>query len=153
MEKEEFQTKLAAQLPENIPIYKVEDIDVKSPSATRLLSKAEYLITVAANNTVAIEQWQTWIDAVNNSTAISWEKTTKSGKKQTVNLRDRLYDLTFEQKHGREDNSVVLRYVGSCRNDGTLLTADNVIYMLEQVSGEELELLKVHRQQMILEQI
>ena len=153
MEKEEFQTKLAAQLPENIPIYKVEDIDVKSPSATRLLSKAEYLITVAANNTVAIEQWQTWIDAVNNSTAISWEKTTKSGKKQTVNLRDRLYDLTFEQQNGKEDNSVVLRYVGSCRNDGTLLTADNLIYMLKQVSGEELELLKVHRQQMILEQI
>jgi len=152
MDKEEFKTKLAAQLPANIPIYKIEDVDVKSPSATRLLSKAEYLITVTANESTSLDRWQIWIDAVKNSTEISWEKTTKSGKKQTVNLRDRLYDLTIEQKNDSED-SVILRYVGSCRNDGTLLNADNVIYMLEQVSGVELELLKIHRQQMILELI
>ncbi len=152
MDKEDFKTKLAAQLPANIPIYKVEDVDVKSPSATRLLSKAEYLITVTANESTSLDGWQNWIDSVNNSTEINWEKTTKSGKKQTVNLRDRLYNLTIEQENDKEDNSVVLRYVGSCRNDGTLLNADNVIYMLEQVSGAELELLKVHRQQMILEE-
>ena len=150
MDVQEFRQKLAAQLPSQMPIYQVEEVDVKAPAATRLLEKAEYLLKVEASKSTCIEEWQTWIDAINASKEITWEKTTKSGKKQEVNLRDRLYDLTIDPKNVKEDNSVMLRYVGSCRNDGTLLNPENVIYMLEQVSDREIQLLEVHRQKMIL---
>ena len=40
--------------------------------------------------------------------------------------------------------------MGSCRNDGTNLSPDNLIYMLEQVAKVEVQLLSVHRQQLIL---
>jgi uncharacterized protein (DUF2344 family) len=43
-----------------------------------------------------------------------------------------------------------LRYLGSCRNDGTLLQPEHIIIMLEQVAGQEFHLLKVHREKMIL---
>ena len=141
---EEFRTRLAAQLPEKLPIYKVEDIDLKSPNASRLMDKAEYLITVrVADN----PNWQQWLDEVNNSQEITWEKFTKSGKKQVINLRDRLFSLSLESS---ENNTAVIRFTGSCRNDGTNLSPDNLVYMLERVSKAEVQLLNVHRQQLIL---
>ena len=143
MDVEEFRTRLAAQLPDNIPIYKVEDIDLKSPNASRLMDKAEYLITVVADN----PSWQQWIDEINNTQEILWEKFTKSGKKQVINLCDRLFSLSLESS---EDNKAVIRFTGSCRNDGTNLSPDNLVYMLEQVSKVEVQLLNVHRQQLIL---
>ncbi len=143
---EEFRDRLAAQLPEDIPLYKVEEIEVKSPSATQILERAEYLITVAsASNNL---NWQEYIEAVNNSSEIIWKKTTKSGKIQKVNLCDRLFEL--ELADTLLDNSVVLRFIGSCRNDGTKLSPDNIIYMLEQIAQQEFQLLNVHRQQLIL---
>ena len=150
MEIEEFRAKLTAQLPADIPVYRVEEIDVKAAAATRLLEKAEYLITVAASESVCLSQWQAWIEAVKATEEIYWEKTTKSGKKTQVNLRDRLFGLAVESQNEDRDNSVIVRYIGSCRNDGTLLQAEQVIYMLEQVAQQELQLLHVHRQQMIL---
>ncbi len=150
MEIEEFRAKLAAQLPADIPVYRVEEIDVKAAAATRLLEKAEYLITVAASESVCLSQWQAWIEAVKATEEIYWEKTTKSGKKTQVNLRDRLFGLAVESQNEDRDNSVILRYIGSCRNDGTLLQAEQVIYMIEKVAQQELQLLHVHRQQMIL---
>ena len=144
MEIEEFRTRLAAQLPENIPIYKVEDVDLKSLNASRIMDKAEYLITVqVADN----PNWQQWIDAINNSQEILREKFTKSGKKQVINLCDRLFSISLESE---EDNQAVIRFTGSCRNDGTNLSPDNLVYMLEQVAKIEVQLLNVHRQQLIL---
>jgi uncharacterized protein (DUF2344 family) len=43
-----------------------------------------------------------------------------------------------------------LCYVGSCRNDGTLLQPDHIVEMLERVSGQEISLLNCHRQRLIL---
>jgi len=145
---ETFRQKLIAQLPTDIPIYRVEEVDVKSPPATSLLEKAAYLIRVEAVEGALIEQWQSWINTVLALKEITWEKTTKSGKKTTVNLRDRLFELTLELQENSTEQSIALRYVGSCRNDGTLLQPEHIIYMLEQVSGQELQLLQVHRQQM-----
>ena len=59
------------------------------------------------------------------------------------------------QRHGelREEEGVstgVLRYVGSCRNDGTLLRPEHLVYMLEQVTGLEFQLLHAHRLRMML---
>ena len=60
----------------------------------------------------------------------------------------RLFELEF--KTNMPDNSVVLRFLGSCRNDGTKLSPENIIYMLEKVTNCEFELLTVHRQKLIL---
>lgn len=147
MEVAEFHQKLAEKLPSDVPIYRVEEIDLKAPAATRILEKAEYLIEIGTEACLA--QWQTWVESVKAASEIQREKTTKSGKKQTVNLRDRLFELAIHSSH-LEANSVVLYYLGSCRNDGTLLPPEQVVYMLEQVAGQEFNLLKAHRQQLIL---
>ena len=146
MDLQEFRTKLAAQLPENIPIYKVAEVDLKSLNASRLMDQAEYLITVQAAQE-RVTAWQQWIDAINNSPEILWEKVTKSGNKKVINLCDRLFFLNLESE---TDNQAVIRFIGSCRNDGTNLSPDNLVYLLEQVSKIEIQLLNVHRQQLIL---
>ncbi len=146
MEVEEFRSRLAAQLPENIPIYKVEEVDLKSLNASCIMDRAEYLITVQAEEDKET-LWQQWIDAINNSQEIPWEKFTKSGKKQVVNLRDRLFSFSLESDGDRQ---AVIRFTGSCRNDGTNLSPDNLVYMLEQIANIEFQLLNVHRQQLIL---
>jgi radical SAM family uncharacterized protein/radical SAM-linked protein len=150
LEVAEFREKLAAQLSAEIPIYHVEEIDIKSPTATQLLEKAEYLITVEASESVILEQWQNWIDSVNNTAEIYQEKVTKSGKKTQVNLCDRLFSLTLETQENDRIQPVKLRYLGSCRNDGTMLQPEQVIYMLEQFSQQELHLLHAHRQELLL---
>ena len=147
MEVEEFRTRLAAQLPINIPIYKVEEVDIKALNASRVMDKAEYLITVQAEND---SNWQQWIDGVNNSQSIIWEKFTKSGHKKQINLCDRLFSLALESTDNRQ---AIIRFTGSCRNDGTNLSSDNLVYMLEQVAKIEVQLLNVHRQQLILSQV
>ena len=146
MDVEEFRTRLEAQLPDNLPIYKVEDVDIKSLNASRLMDKAEYLITVQSEEDIDAA-WDQWINAIKNSQEILWEKFTKSGNKKVVNLCDRLFSLSLEST---EDNKAVIRFTGSCRNDGTNLSTDNLVYMLEQIARIEVQLLSVHRQQLIL---
>ncbi len=146
MDVEEFRTKLAAQLPENIPIYQVEDVDPKSLNASRLMDKAEYLITVQTEENIDAT-WEKWIDAINNSQEILWEKFTKSGNKKVVNLCDRLFSLSLESEEG---NKAIIHFTGSCRNDGTNLSPDNLVYMLEKIANLEFQLLNVHRRQLIL---
>ena len=41
--------------------------------------------------------------------------------------------------------------MGSCANDGTLLRPEQMVFMLEQVSGIELQLVVVVRSRLILE--
>ena len=162
MEATTFWSKLEAQLPAEIPIYCVEVVPVNAPAATQLLEQAEYVITVgmvpsesefASESEVAVplptlQEWQQWVSAVQSSETIWWEHTTKTGKTQTVDLRDRLFDLRVDGLV--HDAAIALRYTGSCRNDGTLLRPDHVVYMLEQVSNCELQLLKIHRDRLIL---
>ena len=160
MDVEQFKEQLASQLPTDMPVYRVEEVGLKTPAATQLLEGAEYLITVARVEDIAplqdisVEHWQDWVEAVKSSEAIWWEQTTKSGKKKQVNLRDRLFELELKELNsstGIERNfTVILRYVGSCRNDGTLLRPEHLVYMLEQVTGQEFQLLHTHRQQLIL---
>ena len=150
MDIEEFRQQLVAKLPVNIPVYRIEEVDVKSLAATRLLDKGSYLVTVTTTESHSLEQWQTWINAVNASKEIWWEKTTKSGKKKKVNLRDRLFEFTIKSSSSTDNDSVILRYVGSCRNDGTLMQPNHLIYMLEQVAQQDFHLLHAHRQELIL---
>jgi radical SAM-linked protein len=168
MDAETFREKLAANFPVNIPIYKVEPIDLKAPSANQLLSAAEYIITVAleaklpAENSLAVEagaKWEDWVRAI-ESTADFWrEQTTKSGKTQQVNLRERLQKLELVEVQTDSRTSVgepnsetraVLRLTGSCRSDGNQMRPEHLVFMLEQVSHREIQLLQVQRSQLIL---
>ena len=146
MDIEEFRTRLAAQLPENVPIYKVEEVDIKSLNASRIMDRAEYLITLKVAENIAAP-WQKWLDEINNAQSILWEKFTKSGSKKQINLRDRLFSLGLESA---KDDQAIIRFTGSCRNDGTNLSPDNLVYMLEQIAKVEFQLLQVHRQKLIL---
>lgn len=171
MDIDDFRQKLAATLPENIPIYRVEPIDLKAPSANQLLEAAEYLITVtsagvltendeleqqnsAAVCVATVANWEAWVKTIVQTEAFWRVHTTKSGKTQDVNLRDRLHKLELvELKSVASHNSegtAVLRYTGSCRSDGNLLKPEHLVFMLEQVSKQEMQLLEVQRSQLIL---
>jgi len=174
-----FRQRLALALPPDIPIYKVDNLDLKAPSANQVLEAAEYLITVAdfgkeshcvgehhAHEEFLIQetgvrlsvestttQWQEWIDIIKAKDEIWWEQTTKSGSTQLVNLRDRLFELEFVEPPSRvhqEESAVILRYVGSYRNDGTVLRPEQILYMLEHVASGQFHLLHVHRNRLIL---
>lgn len=156
MEVEEFRSNLVAQLPVDIPIYRIEPIDPSAPAATQLLQRAEYLLTVQQPQTgvtpsapTSSELWQIWIAAVLATPEIWQDQTTKSGKRQRINLRDRLFELELVEVSSDDRPHSLLRYIGSCRNDGTLLRPDQVIYMLEQVAHQDLHLLRVHRNRLL----
>jgi radical SAM family uncharacterized protein/radical SAM-linked protein len=151
---ETFREKLAEVLPLDIPIYQVEQLDLKASSANQLLEAAEYLITVACQQEATPIQWESWIDAIKAKDEVWWEHTTKSGKTQLVNLRDRLFELELvelpKRPEHQEESTVILRYVGSCRHDGVLLRPEQILSMLEQVAGTDFHLLQIHRNRLIL---
>ncbi|MEB3311239.1 MAG: TIGR03960 family B12-binding radical SAM protein [Snowella sp.] len=146
----DFQQRLSAVLPTDIPIYQVEELDLKTPSTTRLLDRAEYLITISSTEIFSIAQWQEWVNTINQSTEILFEKTTKSGKKVTLNLRAQLFALGLISVDNLETDWVKFRYQGSCRNDGTLLQPDHLLYMLEKVADKSFQLAHIHREKMFL---
>ncbi len=143
MSIEEFRTKLAAQLPADMPIYEVQDVDPKQPAAAVLLQKAEYRLEIAGDQ----GNWQDWIEQILAKSEILLEHTTKSGKTYPLNMRDRLFEL--ELLESSSDRAIV-RYVGSCQNDGTLLKPEQLVSIFEQVSQQELHLLTIHRIQLVL---
>ncbi len=148
LDLDEFRDRLSEQLPEGITIHAVESVSLKN-SATSLLEKAEYFITVEAQDTVSETRWKEALQTVFDREEILWEKTTKSGKKKTLNLRDRLFELSLIETP--DEHTVKLHYLGSCRNDGMLLNPEHFVYMLEQVMGLDLQLSHAHRQQLILQ--
>ncbi|MGK7923505.1 MAG: TIGR03960 family B12-binding radical SAM protein [Trichodesmium sp.] len=166
-----FRNKLETALPVDIPIYKVEEVEVKSPSVSQMLEKAEYILKVRKTDETGAKEdysplnWQEWIEAIKNSESILWEQKTKSGKVKVVNLRDRLFELEFLEypvdsgyclpssygSNWQNQTDGIIRYVGSYQNDGTLLRPQHIIYMLEQVSQLEFDLLSIHRQNLFLQ--
>lgn len=143
----EFRDRLAAQLPQAMPIFAVEAVEVNAPAATQLLEQADYTLTLEAEPSECSEhQWHQWIAEILTQSSILLEQTSKSGKVQQVNLRDRLFSLQLASV----TSTATLRYRGSCRNDGTLLRPDQVVHMLEQTTGREFHLLSMHRDQLIL---
>lgn len=156
-----FQQKLAQELPPDIPIYHVEQVELKAPAANKLLAQAEYVIKVATPSEVIPIQWQEWIAAINTKDEILWEQTTKSGKTQLINLRSWLFELALiSEDHHETESIAILRYVGSCRQDGSLLRPEQILFMLETVASEtqltqdtdftKFHLLHIHRNQLIL---
>ncbi|MEH2357047.1 TIGR03960 family B12-binding radical SAM protein [Nostoc sp.] len=152
VEVDAFREKLAREMPTDIPIYNVEQIDLKASAATQLLETAEYLITVAALAETTPIQWQNWIDTIKAKEELWYEQITKSGKSQLINLRDRLFELELVENYNcvTESMSSVIRYLGSYRQDGLLLRPEQILFMLETVAGVEFQLLHIHRNRLIL---
>jgi len=163
VEVETFREKLASELPTDIPIYNVAQLDLKAPAATQLLEAAEYLITVAVHGEATPVQWQNWIDTIKAKKELWYEQTSKSGKSNLINLRDRLFELELVETYKSIAESIsVMRYVGSYRQDGVLLRPEQILFMLEVVAGEiqsadlglsdlrEFQLLHIHRNRLIL---
>ncbi len=117
MNIEEFRQKLSQGLPDTIPLYEIQEVPIDLPSLTDAVVKSEYYLTVNWIGEIdAIPEWLNWINAVKATSEILWEKTTKSGKKNIINLREQLFELEMISEKDQ-----LLRYLGSCRNDGTQL--------------------------------
>ena len=127
---------------------------------------------------ISLETWQQWLDHMMDATELWVEKTTKSGKVKQINMRERLFELellgdnaflntpwrsrpwqemisgtTLETlNHSSMNGVVAIRYMGSCRNDGSLLRPSHMITLLERISSSSLQLLHIHRCQLFLNQ-
>ncbi|MEH2310621.1 MAG: TIGR03960 family B12-binding radical SAM protein [Nostoc sp.] len=146
-----FREQLVREMPTDIPIYNVAQIDLKTPAATQLLETAEYLITVAALEKTTPIQWQEWINTIKAKDALWFEHTTKSGKSQLINLRDRLFELELVENYNCIAESIsVIRYLGSYRQDGFLLRPEQILFMLGIVASGEFQLLHIHRNRLVL---
>ena len=167
----DFQARLQAQLPEDVAIYATEEISLQLPSSTKSLDKAEYFLALNLEPAAETEDgitdqsqpnWEQWIAEVLAAEHIMHTKTTKSGKKKEIDLRSRLFELTpadpsaldnlpvAVRQQLTQSGSCVIRYVGSCRNDGTLLRPRGVVSMLESISGYSLVTGHIHRAQLLL---
>jgi radical SAM family uncharacterized protein/radical SAM-linked protein len=147
IEPSTFEKLLSDHLPNTIPVYQVLEVPLKHPSATQAVVRAEYhlkmMLTEEFSGPV---DWAAWVNAVLAATDILFEQKTKSGKTKEINLRDRLHELELIQT----EPQVVLRFVGSCQNDGTNLRPEHVVFMLESVSGQSIQLQHIHRDRLIL---
>jgi uncharacterized protein (DUF2344 family) len=182
---DDFLQRLAAQLPPEIPLYGAEEVSLQAPSATKRLDRAEYYLQLVpdqdapappeqspeqlsnlpseqsseqSSNRSQEQLWQHWIEALMAQDEVLWEKQTKSGKTQLVNLRERLHELALAPvdqplppglEYFRKEHGVWLRVVGNCRNDGNLLRPEQVVFMLEQVADQPLSLGHVHRSRLM----
>jgi radical SAM-linked protein len=147
-----FHAQLVKQLPTDIPVYNVVEIDIKSPSATQTLEAAEYLLTIStAQSEGQSAQWQNWIETIKNQEEILSAHTTKSGKQQLINLRDRLWEIELiSVSHQESESTAVVRYLGSCRPDGVVLRPEQILSMLETMANVEFHLLHIHRNRLVV---
>lgn len=138
---------LSDHLPETIPVYQVLEVPFQDPSATQAVVRAEYHLKLAlAEENAEPADWLAWANAVLDATEILFEQQTKSGKTKEINLRDRLHELELVQA----EPQAILRFVGSCQNDGTNLRPEHVVFMLESVSERSIQLQHIHRDRLIL---
>ncbi len=144
----EFRQRLAAVLPVDLPVYRVEEVDPKSPAVTQLLAQARYQVQLITEEPVTLTQWQAWTEEILSRQEILWEKTTKRGKKVTLNLREQLLDLSLLEMI---PEGITVDYTGTCRNDGTQLQPRNLAYLFEQVSGVNIQLGHIHRLALMLD--
>jgi radical SAM-linked protein len=150
LDPNEFRQRLAAVLPEDLPLYRVVEVDLKAPAASQSLAQASYRVQLITDDFATLGQWQTWTTEILAREEILWEKTTKRGKKVTLNLREQLLDLTLGESI---ENGTTVDYTGTCRNDGTQLQPRNLAYLFEQVSGVSIQLGHIHRQNLILAEL
>jgi radical SAM family uncharacterized protein/radical SAM-linked protein len=168
----EFRDRLTAQLPADLPVYEIEVTGVKEPAVAQRLAKAEYLLRlgpgVDPDGTAdrppidwSETTWQAWIDQILAQDELWVEHTSKSGNTQPLNLRDRLHQLhiadpALAKTHLKPvqpgEPSITLQYIGSSRNDGTLLRPEQLVTLFESLCGP-LQLHQVHRHRLYIDPI
>jgi radical SAM-linked protein len=151
-----FEARLKEHFPPEMPVYRVEEVPVQSPSVTQCLSEAVYELTIATD--LEPIDWSGWCDRVLAETEIMGQRTNKKGKVRTFNLRDRLFELSIVETP--EVNRAKIRYRGTSYNDGNLLRPSQVVEMFDRVIGgidplavdaeSQFSLLHVHREALLL---
>jgi radical SAM-linked protein len=148
---------LKEHFPPEMPVYRVEEVPVQSPSVTQCLSEAVYELTIATD--LEPINWSGWCDRILAETEIMGQRTNKKGKVRTFNLRDRLFELSMVETP--EANRAKIRYRGTSYNDGNLLRPSQVVEMFDRIIGgidplavdaeSQFSLLHVHREALLLE--
>ncbi|MEN9210139.1 MAG: TIGR03960 family B12-binding radical SAM protein, partial [Thermostichus sp. DG02_2_bins_29] len=82
---EELRARLTEQLPAEIPIHTIQEINRCDPSATEAVYAAEYQLTVRAED--SDPNWVDWVNQILDSPEIWIERRSKSGKPYTFNAR------------------------------------------------------------------
>ncbi|MEN9221182.1 MAG: TIGR03936 family radical SAM-associated protein, partial [Thermostichus sp. BF3_bins_97] len=144
---EELQTRLTEQLPAEIPIQSIWEIDRRDPSATEAVYAAEYQLTVRSE--VADPDWLGWVNQILDTSEICIEKISKSVKHYPINARALLYHLQFQGQ--ASDGSARLFYRGSCRNDGAYLRPTHLAQMAQQLGLPTWDLRTVERLRLLLQ--
>jgi radical SAM family uncharacterized protein/radical SAM-linked protein len=151
MEVDKFREQLVRELPPDIPIYNVAEIDLKDSAASQAIVAAEYLLTIDTPMQVISAKWQHWIDTIQAKSELWWEQTSKTGTKQLVNLRDRLFELELvSSESSYTESSALCRYLGSCRADGLVLRPEQILSIIETVASTEFRLRHIHRNRLVL---
>jgi radical SAM family uncharacterized protein/radical SAM-linked protein len=146
LEPADFQQRLAAELNADLPIYAITELPLSAPVATQALAQAEYQLVIDSETAQSQADWQQWIDQVLAASAILQTQTTKSGKEKEVDLRERLFAIELLKV---ADHWAEIRYTGSCRNDGTMLRPEQMVYMLAQMAGASLTIQNALRLRLI----
>jgi radical SAM family uncharacterized protein/radical SAM-linked protein len=147
VEPEAFKARLVAQLPINMPVFRIEEISLKAQASTTTLHQAEYQLQLDLERPVDLETAQSWAQNILGQPEIWIEHQTKSGKATSINIRDRLFDLEIQSL---EENRLTIRYIGSCQNNGIHLRPDQLVAQLEAQARQTLHLHNIHRLQLIL---
>jgi len=132
MDLAEFQTRLSRHFPPEMPILHVEEVPIKSPSATQLLSEAQYCLTLSTE--LPTPEWSAWIDRILATSDLPSQRQTKKGKVQHFNLRDRLLDLSLVEDLGNAQ--ALVRYRGTSYNDGNLLRPVQIVELFDRAIAE-----------------
>ncbi|MEO0826587.1 MAG: TIGR03960 family B12-binding radical SAM protein [Cyanobacteria bacterium J06639_16] len=129
--------------------------ETTTSSETALTPTSEYAI----DDNVTNQDWATWHHQLWDCQELWMTQTSKSGKQRQVNLRDRLFEIelnpasppaTLPTNPASGAHQATFRYVGSCRNDGTLLRPEQFAIMMEQIAQRPIQLIQTHRHRLIL---
>jgi len=150
VEPETVLTQLRQQFPPELPLYHCEAVPLSAPSASQALVAATYELLIRPTTSVSREAWEDVLATLRATREVLYQFTSKSGKTQTVNLRDRLLEIALSPEQP-DWPWVHFIYKGMCRNDGTFLRPEHCLYLLEVISGQSLELHRVTRQKLHLE--
>lgn len=136
----DFRARLQVQLPHGVELCHVEEIPLKSPAAAQSLVAAEYRITLQAAQAI---DWHSALETVLTSESLPVERTSKkSGKTHTLDCRSWLFELELLEV---QETEATFRYVGACRNDGTVLRPDDLVQVFQAATAGEVSLGNVYR--------
>jgi radical SAM family uncharacterized protein/radical SAM-linked protein len=139
LDPETFRARLAPLLPAGIEMRSVREVPLTAPAATMQLQTAEYRIEVFGGNA----DWNALVAGLLAAPELPLERTSKkSGALRTLDCRPWLFALDVLDVL---PDGVVLRYLGACRHDGTVLRPDDVLQLLRRASGLDLALGGIRR--------